>query len=72
MKICPLATKMFHADGQTTKLIVAFHNFAKKPKNYYYKLRSAWVLTYNLVPVGPAFQEFYGNCYVQQKLWTHC
>jgi hypothetical protein len=35
MKIRPLGAELFHADGQTdmTKLIVAFRNFAKAPKN---------------------------------------
>jgi hypothetical protein len=34
MKICPLGSKLFHADGQTDmkKLIVAFRKFAKAPK----------------------------------------
>ena len=34
MKIGPVGVKLFHADGQThmTKLIVAFRNFAKVPK----------------------------------------
>jgi hypothetical protein len=36
MKICPVEAKLFHMDGQTdmTKLTVAFHNFAKPPKNF--------------------------------------
>jgi len=31
VKICPVGPEFFHADRQTdvTKLIVAFHNFAK-------------------------------------------
>ena len=35
MKIRPKAGELFHADGQTdmTKLVVAFRNFAKAPKN---------------------------------------
>jgi len=37
MKICPLGTELFHADGRTDtkKLIVAFFycNFANVPKN---------------------------------------
>jgi hypothetical protein len=35
MKIHPVGAELFHADGQTdlTKLIVAFHNFTKAPKN---------------------------------------
>jgi len=39
IKIHPVGTKLFHADGhiyiQTdmTKLIVIFHSFSKKPKN---------------------------------------
>jgi len=35
MNICPVETKMFHADRQTdmTKLIDAFRNFANAPKN---------------------------------------
>jgi hypothetical protein len=34
-KIRPVATELFHADGQkdVTNLIVAFRNFAKSPKN---------------------------------------
>jgi len=34
MKICPVAAKLFHVDGQTdkTKLIVTFGNFANMPK----------------------------------------
>jgi len=41
MKIRPLRTELFRADGRTdgetelTKLIVAFRNFAKAPKKYY-------------------------------------
>jgi hypothetical protein len=40
MKILPVETEFFHADGRTdrqtdtTKLIVAFHNFAKAHINY--------------------------------------
>ena len=38
MKICPVGAEFFHADGRTDrqnmmKLIVAFCNFAKAPKN---------------------------------------
>ena len=37
MKICEVGVEFLHADkqtdGQTTKLIVAFHNFANAPKN---------------------------------------
>ena len=35
MKIRPVGAELFHADRQTdmTKLIVAFRNFAKAPKN---------------------------------------
>ena len=35
MKILPMGAELFHADGQTdmTKLIVAFRNFVKAPKN---------------------------------------
>jgi hypothetical protein len=34
MKIRPVGAKLFHADGRTdtTKLTVAFRNFAKTPK----------------------------------------
>ena len=37
IKIRPVGTELFHADGQTdmTKLIVAFRNFAKAPKKFY-------------------------------------
>jgi hypothetical protein len=35
MKIRPVGAEVFHADGRTdmTKLIVAFRNFARAPKN---------------------------------------
>jgi hypothetical protein len=35
MKIHPVGAELFDEDGRTdmTKLIVAFHNFAKAPKN---------------------------------------
>jgi len=35
MKIRPVRTELFHADGQTdmTKLVVAIRNFVKVPKN---------------------------------------
>jgi hypothetical protein len=35
MKIRVIGAELFHADGRTdmTKLIVAFRNFAKAPKN---------------------------------------
>ena len=35
MKIRPVGAELFHANGRTdlTKLIVAFRNFAKEPKN---------------------------------------
>jgi hypothetical protein len=35
MKIRPVAAEIFYADGRTdmTKLIVAFRNFRKAPKN---------------------------------------
>ena len=41
MKIRPMGAELFHADGQadsqpaTTKLILAFRNFANAPKTYY-------------------------------------
>jgi hypothetical protein len=33
MKILPVGAELFHADGrrENTKLVVAFHNFAKVP-----------------------------------------
>jgi hypothetical protein len=36
MKIRPVRAEMFHADSRTdmTKLILAFRNFVKAPKNY--------------------------------------
>jgi len=36
VKIRAVGAELFHADGQTdtTKLIVAFRNFAKAPKNW--------------------------------------
>jgi hypothetical protein len=36
MEIRPVGAEVFHADGWTaiTKLIVAFHNFAKTPKKF--------------------------------------
>ena len=36
MKIPPTEAELFHADGRTdtTKLIVAFRNFANAPKNH--------------------------------------
>ena len=43
MKICPVGAEFFHADGRrdrdtdTTKLVVAFRNFANGPKNDIYK-----------------------------------
>ena len=39
MKIHPVGAELFHADRRTemTKLIVAFHNFAKAPKNALYE-----------------------------------
>jgi hypothetical protein len=44
MKIPSVGLEMFHSDGQTdtTKLIVAFRNFAKAPKI----LRVRWVVNY--------------------------
>jgi hypothetical protein len=35
IKIRPVGAELLHADGRTdlTKLIVAFHNFANRPKN---------------------------------------
>ena len=35
MKVISLGAELFHADGQTVmiKVMVAFHNFAKAPKN---------------------------------------
>jgi hypothetical protein len=35
MKIRPVGTELFHADGQTdtTKIVVVFRNFANAPKN---------------------------------------
>ena len=37
MKIHPVGAELLHADGRTdmAKLIVAFCNFAKEPKNYF-------------------------------------
>ena len=37
MKIRPVGTELFHADGLTdmAKLIVAFRNFANAPKKHY-------------------------------------
>ena len=41
MKIRPVGGTLFHADGRTdmTKLIVAFRNFAKAPKNEHISCR---------------------------------
>jgi hypothetical protein len=33
-KIRPVGTELFHTDGQTKKLILAFRNFATAPKYY--------------------------------------
>jgi hypothetical protein len=35
MKLCPMGTELFHADGQMnmTKLLVAFRNFLNTPKS---------------------------------------
>ena len=35
MKICLVGAELFHVDGRTdaTKLVVAFRNFTKAPKN---------------------------------------
>jgi hypothetical protein len=40
MKILPVGTELFYADGRTdmTKLIIAFRNFAKAPYNNIEKL----------------------------------
>ena len=37
MKISPIGAQLFHVDGQTytTKLTVAFRNFAQTPKSAY-------------------------------------
>jgi len=42
MKIFPRVAKLFHEDRRTdmTKLIVAFRNFPKTPKNYSQEVRS--------------------------------
>jgi hypothetical protein len=34
MKICPVGAELFHAE-YLRRLIVAFRNFAKAPKNYH-------------------------------------
>jgi hypothetical protein len=34
MKIRNVRAELFHADGQTTKVIVAFRNFANAPAKY--------------------------------------
>jgi hypothetical protein len=41
MKICPVGTELFHADGLTdmTKLIVTFHNFSNAPINSCYDVK---------------------------------
>ena len=41
MKIRPMGTELFHADGQrgVTKLIVGVHNFAKGPKTVGEKMK---------------------------------
>jgi hypothetical protein len=38
MKILPVGTELFHAEGQTdmVKLIVAFRNFVREPKKTVY------------------------------------
>jgi hypothetical protein len=33
MKIRPVGAELFHADGQTDRQTVTFHNFANAPKN---------------------------------------
>jgi hypothetical protein len=51
MKICPLVTELFIADGQTdtqkdrTKLIVIFRNFGSAHKDYNVRYRSVWLST---------------------------
>jgi hypothetical protein len=46
IKIRPVGVELFHADRQEdrTKLIVAFRNFSKAPKNNRRNVLKAWVL----------------------------
>jgi hypothetical protein len=57
MKIRPVESELFHADGRTdgradmTKLIVAFRNFAKAPKKRVQHIRASGPLPDRLTPV---------------------
>jgi hypothetical protein len=57
MKIPPMGTELFHADGQThmTKLIFAFHNFMNVTKKIKWKYFPAWCfpITKNVPSLRP-------------------
>jgi hypothetical protein len=57
IKVCPVGAELFHADGQTdtTKLIVAFRNFANAPK-------MTWI-SYVRLPAGRCCRVSYLSRY---------
>jgi hypothetical protein len=76
MKICPVGAELFHADGRTdtTKLIVAFRNFAIAPKKED-KRYQEWVGDYNSgnvarwqAPTITVCRKIYSH-YLQQYFW---
>ena len=68
MKICPVVTKLFHADRRSdmTKLIVAFRSFANGPTNY---VNMSYCNNNALILVGWRTQKFLSAFTIREKLW---
>jgi hypothetical protein len=64
MKIHPVGAELFHANGRTdmTKLIVAFGNFAKAPKNLHCTCRLYYVFCMDVRKTPIIFSYLTGLC----------
>jgi hypothetical protein len=64
MKICPVGAEPSGADGQTytTKLLVAFSNFAIAPKNYNHTYHCTYTRTYRYIHIFTRIRRIEGIC----------
>ena len=68
MKIRPVGAELFHADKWTdrTKLLIAFHNFAKAPQNH---KNSIIVIFYKCTQKVLFTMHMYHICNLKKKIF---
>ena len=74
MKICPVGAELFHADRRTdmTKLIAAFHDLAKAPKNDCMKCGHRRYPCSSTVCVASFVQPFHSHSHLLSEGWPRC